>query len=1006
MKTLWKDNILRSEVRSMPIALALIVSTMINAGNIYGQVLSLQTAYKSVSTIGQPHHIALSDLNKDGAPDVITGNGYGPNISVLFGTNSSPFLQTAMTLGDSLYMVTCVTAADINQDGWPDIIYGRYNSVEEATTSKVFVYLSLSNGTNFSKSLEYSYTKQPSSIVVFDVNNDTLNDIIVGHGHTLSIYIAQKKPGQFNAPLVIDVTLYSEYAEFQRIEPIDLNGDGKKDLLLNDGKKIHVLLATTPSPYFSPATAYAVPIQSGEFIGDIAIGDINNDGKNDLVALCSHIGDNASDSIGVFLGVGDGSILCANNKFPIGPHNLIPVRVVVCDLNNDDRLDVVVGDQSGSSGYIAMGMVGVLLHDSTPLGFTAGSPYVFGGSCQDLTVCDVNNDGQKDIIAVDVENSQLAVILAEKAPGDFSSIHYFEVPIIPWTLTTGDIDGNGFSDIIAAGYNMTDNLNRISIIPYMNSEDEFGTIGNLILWRSDDDPWASNIVATDINNDRLLDIANGYGQIPFVCVILAAQSPGVFNSYDLFRTSYFSSDDICIMDINQDEIPDIIIICEYLKGIGNGTFESSYPLFEGRFNYRFAMNDFNSDGKLDIAILDYDSLAVFLNQGNMQFKKLIIKSLNHFPNDMTSADLDHDGNPDIIIVFGDRSRIIGIHMALDSLGHFDAPLSLPVPSTEDVITANVADMNGDGILDIVTETYSEICVFTGLPSGGFSSPQLFPEGSGGRMIHIEDFDGDLRTYVCLANYTPNIIKYIKNSTPEQPAELMATARIHSPSINTPLYFSVGHSQRFGKMVLKECNGSSISISTHARVSPPYNFSSGKAIKRFYEITSDASTISGTISLPYDLSEVHNVGLHPDQLKLLRYYAGQWHLISSDINPANQTVSALTDTIDGVWTIGDPYVQSVPLEIESAGPKKFLLNQNYPNPFNPTTVINYECPVKSMVKLSVFDLLGQEVAVLVNEEKLAGRYSSTWNASGKASGVYFYRLATIDIVLTKKLLLLK
>jgi hypothetical protein len=102
---------------------------------------------------------------------------------------------------------------------------------------------------------------------------------------------------------------------------------------------------------------------------------------------------------------------------------------------------------------------------------------------------------------------------------------------------------------------------------------------------------------------------------------------------------------------------------------------------------------------------------------------------------------------------------------------------------------------------------------------------------------------------------------------------------------------------------------------------------------------------------------------------------------------------------------------------SAGlPVSYSLSQNYPNPFNPSTVIRFQVPVASHVRLAVFDILGREVNVLVNEQKSPGTYevkffanggsASGGGTSGLASGVYFYRMQAGDFVDTKKLLLLK
>ena len=91
---------------------------------------------------------------------------------------------------------------------------------------------------------------------------------------------------------------------------------------------------------------------------------------------------------------------------------------------------------------------------------------------------------------------------------------------------------------------------------------------------------------------------------------------------------------------------------------------------------------------------------------------------------------------------------------------------------------------------------------------------------------------------------------------------------------------------------------------------------------------------------------------------------------------------------------------------AALPDKFILNQNYPNPFNPSTTINFSIPISAFVALKVYDILGREVATLVNEEKSSGSYEVVFNASNLSSGIYFYRLQASDYVQTRKLVLIK
>ena len=93
-------------------------------------------------------------------------------------------------------------------------------------------------------------------------------------------------------------------------------------------------------------------------------------------------------------------------------------------------------------------------------------------------------------------------------------------------------------------------------------------------------------------------------------------------------------------------------------------------------------------------------------------------------------------------------------------------------------------------------------------------------------------------------------------------------------------------------------------------------------------------------------------------------------------------------------------------IENINPQDYSLSQNYPNPFNPTTIIGYSIPKASFVTLKVYDILGREIATLVNAEKSFGNYNVEFNGSGLSSGIYFYKLQTGDYSSVKKMVLIK
>lgn len=111
-------------------------------------------------------------------------------------------------------------------------------------------------------------------------------------------------------------------------------------------------------------------------------------------------------------------------------------------------------------------------------------------------------------------------------------------------------------------------------------------------------------------------------------------------------------------------------------------------------------------------------------------------------------------------------------------------------------------------------------------------------------------------------------------------------------------------------------------------------------------------------------------------------------------------------VDLEFVVDDFEDTTVPVEKEPTLPNSFKLFQNYPNPFNPSTVISYQLSVTSNVKIVVYDLLGREIAILVNEEKFPGEYEIQFNGSQLSSGTYFYRLTSGQYTETKKMVFIK
>lgn len=156
------------------------------------------------------------------------------------------------------------------------------------------------------------------------------------------------------------------------------------------------------------------------------------------------------------------------------------------------------------------------------------------------------------------------------------------------------------------------------------------------------------------------------------------------------------------------------------------------------------------------------------------------------------------------------------------------------------------------------------------------------------------------------------------------------------------------------------------------------FGENKSFKRYVQ--------PGIASWSYDLAEDFGPVEMIDNQSYVVTNVFKYNLVYAKINGVEYGILPVYDNINSV--------------------KNFKLSQNYPNPFNPSTTIAYQIPGTEFITLKVYDILGREVATLVNEEKPAGSYETQFEGSGLTSGIYFYQLNTGNYAETKKMFLLK
>ncbi len=600
------------------------------------------------------------------------------------------------------------------------------------------VQVSLGNGDGtFQASVSYGAGTSPQQIFLGDFDaNGKLDLLVVNNDFTVSVLLGNGD-GTFQAQVLTNTN-----ANVLRVVVVgDFNGDGKTDLAVPVAvpqlgrSAVAILLSNGDGTFQTPlvsSNSVATPAQ-------MLVADFNADSKLDV--LCSD-GLNAS----VFLGNGDGSLQAPSNT-ALSPAGI--AGIMVGDFNRDGIADLAVAISASTSTT----GIAVLLGNGN--GTFQTPTFSLNGSSLSgpIAVGDFNLDGNPDLLVI---GSSPEVVLGN-GDGTFQAPLAVGLPTGSGPTIVGDFNGDGKLDVASGGFSLPagGQSNTVGVVlgkgngtfaseTIVDANDCLGVLNNI------------DVVVGDVNGDGKPDVVFGKSLEGSVCATVnLGNADGTLQASQAISVQIWAMMpfNLATGDFNHDGKLDLAITnggVGILFGKGDGTFPSEVDYGSGNGKAVFAATaDLNGDGNMDIVTADSSSntVSVLLNNGDGTFGFANSYPVAAAATSLAVADFNNDGSSDVAVAIGNSVALL--------LGKADGTLGTAVQYNVGLGGSNVAvgDFNHDGNMDLVVSNSSSnyISVLLGKGDGTFLAPVNLTVGSAPTYLAVSDFNGDGHADIAVMN---------------------------------------------------------------------------------------------------------------------------------------------------------------------------------------------------------------------------------------------------------------
>jgi hypothetical protein len=376
--------------------------------------------------------------------------------------------------------------------------------------------------------------------------------------------------------------------------------------------------------------------------------------------------------------------------------------------------------------------IGSAILTNQSIGLSSPVPYGVGHQPTSVVTGDLNGDGITDLIVANENDNNISVLLGN-GDGTFQKEATFATGHTPESIAVGDFNGDSIQDIAVANTN----ANSISIL-LGNGDGSFQPQRTLAAGVG-----PVSIASADLNNDGKIDLVVANVTEADVSILLG-NGDGSFQAA-ISSSTGLSPQSVAAGDLNSDGIIDLVIANNYddtisvLLGKGDGTFQSQTKLATGVGPFSLTMADLNDDGVLDIAVANRNgnSISILIGNGNGTFQTQVLVPTGTAPDAVVVGDFNGDGIPDLAVSDQFDSNVSIIP------GSGNGTFSHPQAYLMGSFTGSLAtgDFNGDGITDLANTDLTELNVQLGRQTANFSVSGISGLGSQTNWV-LADYPGD------------------------------------------------------------------------------------------------------------------------------------------------------------------------------------------------------------------------------------------------------------------------